>query len=107
MGAWEDGFRAGWEACAESVVMRGGGSRHGYSVGAILSNMEADSARMGLIEDKPKVKRKRRKSAWNKFVKSEMPKMRRKYPRSKPQQLLKKVARKWRTSTKNPNRKRR
>ena len=106
MGAWEDGFRAGWQACAESIVMRGGSSQ-GYSVGAIMSNLQPDSARMGLIEDTPKVRRKRRNSAWNKFVKSEMPKMRRKFPRSKPQQLMKKVARKWRTSTKNPNRKRR
>lgn len=54
---------------------------------------------------KPKPKRK--STAWTRFVKAEMPKMRRKYPRSKPPQLMKKVAQKWKTSTKNPNRKRR
>lgn len=54
-----------------------------------------------------KKKVKRKVNAWGRFLKAEMPKMRKKFPRSKPQQLMKKVARKWRTSTKNPNRKKR
>ena len=54
-----------------------------------------------------KKKVKRKVTAWGRFLKAEMPKMRKKFPRSKPAQLMKKVARKWRTSTKNPNRKRR
>ena len=50
---------------------------------------------------------KRKATAWTRYLKSEMPKMRRKFPRSKPTQLIKKVARQWKTSPKNPNRKRR
>jgi len=50
---------------------------------------------------------KRKATKWTRYVKAEMPKMRKKFPRSKPAQLMKKVARKWKTSTKNPNRKRR
>lgn len=49
---------------------------------------------------------KRKATAWTRYLKAEMPKMRRKFPRSKPTQLMKKVARKWKTSTKNPNRSR-
>jgi len=49
---------------------------------------------------------KRKMNKWTRFVRAEMPKMRKKYPRSKPPQLMKKVAQKWKKSTKNPNRKR-
>jgi hypothetical protein len=48
---------------------------------------------------------KRKLNKWTRYVRAEMPKMRRKYPRSKPPQLMKKVAKAWRTSPQNPNRK--
>lgn len=53
-----------------------------------------------------KKKARRKVSAWAKYLKTEMPKLKRKFPRSKPQQLMKKAARQWKKSTKNPNRKR-
>lgn len=47
---------------------------------------------------------KRKPSAWNAFVSSEMPKVLKKHPRFTPQRAMKEVARRWRTSPKNPHR---
>mgnify|MGYP000929516896 FL=1 len=51
--------------------------------------------------------RKPRKTAYQRFVADQMPKHKRKYPRAKPQAHMKRIAKEWKTSTKNPNRKRR
>lgn len=76
-----------------------------------ISESRADSiAYSGPVKDADiMVKKvvKRKLNGWTRFVRQEMPKMRKKYPRSKPPQLMKKVAAKWRKSPKNPNRKRR
>ena len=58
------------------------------------------------IKEKAKRVVKKRTSAWAKYLKSEMPKLRRKYPRTSPQELMKKASRSWKKSSKNPNRKR-
>ena len=53
-------------------------------------------------------KRKKRKaSAWNTFVKTEMPKVLKAHPRFTPQRAMKEVSKRWRSSPKNPNRGRR
>ena len=55
----------------------------------------------------PPVRRKKRKaSAWNTFVKTEMPRVMRKHPRFTPQRAMKEVSRRWKSSPKNPNRRR-
>jgi len=55
----------------------------------------------------PPVRRKKRKaSAWNVFVKTEMPRVMRKHPRFTPQRAMKEVSRRWKSSPKNPNRRR-
>lgn len=51
--------------------------------------------------------KKRKKSAWNLFVADEMPKVLKKHPRFTPQRAMKEVSRRWRSSTKNPNRRKR
>jgi hypothetical protein len=53
-----------------------------------------------------KKKAKKKLTAWHRYVKQEMPRMRKAFPRSRPAQLMKRIARKWKTSAKNPNRKR-
>lgn len=50
---------------------------------------------------------KKKTSAWARYLKKEMPKLRKKYPRTSPQDLMKKASRSWKKSTMNPNRKRR
>ena len=70
------------------------------------ANQIAYSPEVESLDIEIKKKAKRKATKWTRYVKAEMPKMRKKFPRSKPAQLMKKVARKWRTSTKNPNRKR-
>ena len=75
---------------------------------ALRRLIDSEHEHQGEVDSKDKKSKAKRKSnGWTRFVKSEMPKMKRKFPRSKPQQLMKKVAAKWRKSTKNPNRKRR
>ena len=51
--------------------------------------------------------KKRSASPWNKFVADEMPKVLKKHPRFTPQRAMKEVSRMWKTSTKNPNRRKR
>jgi len=54
-----------------------------------------------------KTTKKRSKSAWNLFVAAEMPKVLKKHPRFTPQRAMKEVSRRWRSSPKNPNRRKR
>lgn len=49
---------------------------------------------------------KRKPSAWNQFVASEMPKVLKAHPRFTPQRAMKEVSARWRRSPKNPNRRR-
>jgi len=51
--------------------------------------------------------KKRSASPWNKFVADEMPRVLKKHPRFTPQRAMKEVSRMWKTSTKNPNRRKR
>jgi hypothetical protein len=52
-------------------------------------------------------KKKRSASPWNVFVAEQMPKVLKKHPRFTPQRAMKEVSRMWKTSTKNPNRRKR
>lgn len=54
-----------------------------------------------------KPRKKRKASAWNSFVKAEMPKVLKAHPRFTPQRAMKEVSKRWRSSPKNPNRGRR
>jgi len=69
----------------------------------IDSEKESEGAREEARVTKPK--RKTRKTAYQKFVKTEMPKHKRKHPRSTPQAHMKRIAKDWKKSPKNPNRK--
>lgn len=51
-------------------------------------------------------KKPRKTSAWNNFVSAEMPKVLKKHPRFTPQRAMKEVSKRWRSSPKNPNRRR-
>lgn len=54
----------------------------------------------------PRRRKTRKESAWNVFVRTEMPRVMRKHPRFTPQRAMKEVSRRWKTSPKNPNRRR-
>lgn len=48
-------------------------------------------------------KKKRKASAWNKFVADEMPRVLKQHPRFTPQRAMKEVSARWARSSKNPN----
>ena len=78
-----------------------------YGVDASVARELAERACQPIVESGVKtVKRvaKRKISAWEKYLKIEMPKLRKKFPRTSPQELMKKAGRSWKSSTKNPNR---
>ena len=54
-----------------------------------------------------RTKKTRKASAWNVFVRNEMPKVLKKHPRFTPQRAMKEVSRRWKSSPKNPNRRKR
>lgn len=61
----------------------------------------------GRVSRTKTAKKPRKPSAWNQFVSAEMPKVLKKHPRFTPQRAMKEVSKRWRSSPKNPNRRRR
>lgn len=90
---YDDGFRDGYTA--------------GYAAGRADMDMMGHNAPLPSQITPPTPKRKRKKSAWNDFVAVEMPKVLKKHPRFTPQRAMKEVSRRWRSSPKNPNRRKR
>ncbi len=69
--------------------------------------MRGSSATSRRKTQTPRSRKKRKASAWNTFVKTEMPKVLKAHPRFTPQRAMKEVSKRWRSSPKNPNRGRR
>lgn len=97
---FEDGFRAAI------------GLLRGFPKDRVLSEFSGDSrisntAAFAEMERGRSTRRragKRKASPWNDFVAAEMPKVLKKHPRFTPQRAMKEVSRRWKTSPKNPNR---
>jgi len=74
-----------------------------------LLAMDMDASPPGTparMKSEAKRRPKRKPSAWNQFVKAEMPKVLKKHPRFTPQRAMTEVSKRWRSSPKNPNRRR-
>jgi hypothetical protein len=76
MGAWEDGFAAGY--------------RH-----ALRTSSPAVAAVSGTVKRTPKSKKSRKPSAYNRFMSSELKKLRKKHPRTAQATLFKRAAKSW------------
>jgi len=87
MGAWEDGFRAGWGAAIREAEDLG---RPTHSPRSSLVRRP----RTRVTPSKPKVTRT--PTAYNRFMKTKMRSLRRKHPRMKQPQIMKKAAKAWR-----------
>ena len=75
---------------------------------AIMRMAAHEDMAMGPMPKKRRSPGKKRKaSAWNSFVAVEMPKVLKAHPRFTPQRAMKEVSKRWRSSPKNPNRRRR
>lgn len=83
MGAWEDGFASGYEA-GLTAGMRG----TDYAAAKGVKPRRRASKRKAKVTRKP--------SAYNRFMKREMKSLRKKHPRMKQPQIMKKAARAWR-----------
>ena len=82
MGAWEDGFAAGFE--------------HGLKSSGAGPTVRA---RRTVVPRSPRANKKRsgrKPTAYNRFMKREMKSLRRKHPRMKQPQIMKKAAAAWR-----------
>lgn len=103
---------------ARSEAQYQGRDADGYEIDALLEDvqtnlLELEVALRGRSIPRTQTRaasrssRKPRKaSAWNQFVASEMPKVLKKHPRFTPQRAMKEVSKRWRSSPKNPNRRR-
>jgi hypothetical protein len=83
MGAWEDGFASGYERALQHMRTSPGGDKVRFS------GIKPRAGR------KPK-RRPRKITAYNRFMKKEMKALRRKHPRMKQPQIMKKAALAWR-----------
>lgn len=83
MGAWEDGFKAGWRE-RDAFVAEQGEMKYQARVRSKVSDR------------KPKKRGPKKPSAYNRFMAKEMKKLRRKHPRMKQPAIMKKAAKAWR-----------
>ncbi len=87
MGVWEDGFAAGWAGALANIAEGRGSVPRGSSHTQIAADLRTK---------KPKRRKPRKQTAYNRFMKREMKALRRKHPRMKQPQIMKKAAAAWR-----------
>lgn len=87
MGAWEDGFKAGWRERDDFVSERGG-MRYQANVRSSISKKKPAAG--------SKARSPRKLTAYNRFMKGELKRQKKAHPRMKQPAIMKRAAKAWR-----------